>query len=122
MLETTDRTVSIDERKIVDFVGIRSSDDRCTLTISDHLAWDDPDHLAQLQDKLDDYMAFIESGELCEKFPDARGREVEIQVICQHYPPGSDALPFLAHAAEKIRGAGMHFAVRGLSGVEHDVV
>jgi hypothetical protein len=114
--------VSIDDRKIVDFVGIRSSDGRCTLTISDHLAWDDPDHLARLQDKLSDYIAFIESGELCQKFPDTGGREIEIQVICQRYPPEGDALPFLAQAAEKIRGAGIHFAVRELSGVADDVV
>ncbi len=107
---------------MVDFVGIRGSDGRCTLTVSDHLAWDDPAHLTQLQDKLNDYLAFIESGEIYQKFPDARGREIEIQVFCKHMPPSDDALPFLDHAAKKIRGAGIHFAVRALSDVEHDVV
>jgi hypothetical protein len=114
--------VSIDQRKVVDFVGIRSSDGRCTLTISDHLRWDDPAHLAQLEDKLNDYLAFIEAGELYQKFPEARDRDIEIQVICKHMPPDDDALSFLDYAAKKIRATGIHFAVRELSQVEHDVV
>jgi hypothetical protein len=113
--------VSIDQRKVADFVGIRRSDGRCTLTISDHLPWDDPAHVAQLEDKLNDYLAFIEAGELYEKFPDARGREIEIQVICKHMPPEDDALAFLDYAAKKIRGAEIYFAVRALSEVEQDV-
>ena len=114
--------MSIDERKIVDLVAIRASDGRCTLTISDHLAWDEPNHVAQLEDKLNDYLAFIESGELYQKFPEASGREIEIQVICMHFPPGDDALSFLDYAARRIRGAGLHFAVRELKQVERDVV
>jgi hypothetical protein len=114
--------MSIDERKIVDFVGIRASDGRCTLTISDHLAWDDPDHVAQLEDKLNDYLAFIESGEIYQKFPEVSGREIEIQIICMHMPPADDALSFLEYAARKIRGAGIHFAVRELKQMERDVV
>jgi hypothetical protein len=111
--------VSIQQRKVVDFVGIRRADGRCTLTISDHLPWDDPAHVAQLEDKLNDYLAFIEAGELYERFPDARGREIEIQIICKHMPPEDDVLPFLDYAAKKVRGASIHFAVRALSQVEH---
>lgn len=107
--------MSIDHRKVVDFVGVRSSDGRCTLTISDHLSWDDSAHVEQLQDKLNDYLTFIESGELYQNFPDARGREIEIQVICKHMPPADDVLPFLEHAANKIRGAGIRFSLRGIS-------
>jgi hypothetical protein len=114
--------VSIDQRKVVDFVGIRSADGRCTLTISDHLPWSDPAHVAQLEDKLNDYLAFIESGEIYQKFPEARGREIEIQVICKHMPPEDAALSFLDYAAKKIRTRGIHFALRELSQVEHDVV
>ncbi len=114
--------MSIDQRKVVDFVAIRAADGRCTVTISDHLPWNDPAHVAQLEDKLNDYLAFIESGEIYQQFPEARGREIEIQVICKHMPPEDDALPFLDYAAKKIRATGVHFAVRELSQVEHDVV
>ena len=114
--------MSIDQRKVVDFVGVRRSDGSCKLTISDHLPWNDPDHISQLQDKLNTYLAFIESGEIYEQYPDARGRDIEIEVICKHMPPLDEALPFLDHAATKIRGAGIKFAVRSLADVERDVV
>jgi hypothetical protein len=113
--------VSIDQRKLLDFVGIRRSDGLCTLTISDHLSWDDPDHISQLQGKLNDYLAFVESGEIYDSYPDSRGRQIEIQVICKYMPPADDALPFLDHAAKKIRAAGIGFSVCHLSEIEHDV-
>ena len=56
------------------------------LTISDHLGWDDGEHLLQLQDKLNAYLRFIESGELLEKYPDAKSRRAQITVVCKHTP------------------------------------
>ena len=113
--------MSIDQRKVIDFVSMGGSDGRCVLTISDHLAWDDPEHLAQLQDKLNDYLAFVESGEIYERFPKARECDLEIEVFCKQMPPADDPLPFLEHAAKKIRGAGIQFAVRGPADLEHHV-
>jgi hypothetical protein len=58
--------MSVEQRKIIDFVGVDEEANEVILTISDHLEWDNPksDHLLLLQDKINDYLAFIESGEL----------------------------------------------------------
>ncbi|MEP7015056.1 MAG: DUF6572 domain-containing protein [Verrucomicrobiota bacterium] len=108
--------------KVVDFAGVRRADSRCVLTLSDHLRWDDPDQVSQLQDKLNEYLAFIESGEIYQTYPDAREREIEIQDVCKHLPTEGDGIPFIEHASEEIRRAGIHFAVRSLSEMEREVV
>ena len=68
-----------------------------------------------LQDKLNDYLAFIESGEIYESYPQARGREIEIQVMCRYAPVG-DAVRFLELAGETVRCAGFLFST---TTVEH---
>jgi len=104
--------VSVEERKVIDAIGTRRSDGRVVLTITDHLPWlPDNEHLVALQDKLNDYLAFIESGELYSTYPLAHGREIEIQVIHEH-PPAGDAIPFLERVGRTIRAAGFHFASR----------
>jgi hypothetical protein len=104
--------MSVEQRKVVDSVGIGKADGRAILTISDHLPWlPENEHLLILQDKINDYLAFIESGEIYETYPQARGREIEIQVICKHTPFG-DAIRFLELAGETVRGAGFHFSAK----------
>ena len=102
--------MSVEERKVIDAIGIRKSDGRAVLTITDHLPWlPDNEHLRILQDKLNDYLAFIESGEVYGTYPQAHGREIEIQVI-HKYPPIDDAIPFLERVGKAIRAAGFHFS------------
>src|SRR5581483_10854487 len=89
------RGMSIEQRKIIDAAGVRQADGRCVLTITDHLEWYAPEHLPNLKRKIDDYIAFIESGEIYERFPDAREREIEIEVVCSHYPPIGPGVSFM---------------------------
>ncbi len=104
--------MSVEQRKVVDCVGIGRADGRAILTISDHLPWlPDNVHLLVLQNKINDYLAFIESGEIYESYPQARGREIEIQVMCKH-PPSGDAARFLELAGETVRRAGFHFSAK----------
>ncbi len=87
--------MSIEQRKVIDFVGVDEKANEVVLTISDHLDWDDPksNHLFLLQDKINDYLAFIESGELLKKYPDSKGRNPVIQVYGQ-YPLNDVAKKF----------------------------
>ena len=102
--------MSVEERKVIDAIGIRRSDDRVVLTVTDHLPWlPDNEHLQVLQDKLNDYLAFIESGEVYGSYPQARGKEIEIQVI-HKYPPVGDGIVFLERVGMTIRAAGFHFS------------
>ena len=58
--------MSIEQTNTVDFVSIDEISGDALLTISDHLAWDENEgaHLELLQNKLNAYLRFIESGEL----------------------------------------------------------
>ena len=62
--------MTIDQTGVVDFIGIDTAGN-VRLTISDHLEWDvnTKEHLFQLQEKLNCYLAFVESGEILETYP-----------------------------------------------------
>lgn len=106
--------MSVKQRKVIDAISIRMSDGRAVLTISDHLPWlPDNQHLLILQDKLNDYLAFILSGEIYDSYPKAHGRAIEIQVV-HKYPPVGDAVIFLQRAGDMIRSAGFYFAARSI--------
>ena len=102
--------MSVEQRRVVDAVGISKQDGQVILTIADHLPWTpDNEHLLILQDKINDYVAFVESGEIYDSYPQARGRKIEIQVVCQ-YPPSGEGVRFLELARETVRKAGLHFS------------
>lgn len=58
-----------------------------------------------LQEKLNRYLAFIESGELIEQYPAAVGRSVRVDVRCK-YAPTNDGERFLRSARTAIEEAG----------------
>jgi hypothetical protein len=114
--------MSVEQRKVVDAAGISKRDGRAILTISDHLPWlTDNEHLLILQAKINDYLGFLESGEIYDSFPQAHGRKIEIRVVCKYSPVG-DAVTFLQLAAETVRTAGFHFSARTLEDVSHEDV
>ena len=84
------------------------------LTISDRLDCDDGEHVFQLQEKLNTYLRFIESGELFERYPDAKGRTAQIAVVFKHAP---DALGerFLSRASVLTTDAGITLTYEVLS-------
>ena len=101
----------VDETDKVDFVSI-DEDDNIVLTISDHLEWDEKnEHIFTLQEKINRYLGFIETGELTEKFPDARGKSPVISVVAL-YPPNEVANTFLERVREVVEGAGYGFRFR----------
>ena len=107
--------MSIEQSDRVDAVGVDASSGKVILTISDDLDWsDESSHLLALQDKLNAYLRFIESGELLEKYPAAAGRKVRIQVFCK-YAPSLDGERLLERAREIVEGAGFLFSWRVLA-------
>ena len=101
----------VDEIEKVDFVSI-DENDNIVLTISDHLEWDEKNtHIFTLQEKINHYLAFIESGELCERYPVALGKKPAISVVAL-YPPTETANAFLCSVREVVEGAGIGFRFR----------
>ena len=100
--------MSVDQRGIVDFIGTKPSGD-IELTISDHLPWDKENtHLVILQDKINDYLDFIESGQLFESYPSAKGKIISIAVMLKYHPSG-DGPEFLERCKKTITDTGLGF-------------
>ena len=104
--------MSVLDENVVDAVGIETSSGKVILTIADHLDWhDEGEHLLALQKKINAYLAFIESGELNETYPQSIGREPVIDVVGQYSIPQSGR-DFLARAQQIVAGAGIELRDR----------
>lgn len=100
--------MAIDDPGVVDIVSIEPAGS-VVLTVSDHLDWDNStQHQLTLQEKLNRYLAVIESGEILESYPDAKGRPVMIEVVTQHDPDPA-GIQFLEKAKMVIERAGFAF-------------
>ena len=100
--------MSIEQPNVVDAIGIDDPSGDVVLTITDHLEWGDDgkDHLLLLQEKINTYLRFVESGELLESYPAAEGRNAVISVVAK-YPPNKDAKEFFDQAASIVSNAGI---------------
>lgn len=87
--------MSIDDRDTIDFLSIERGGAKITLAISDHWEWSQPlEHVFALQEKMNTYAAFVESGQVWESVSEQVGRAVlpgtipiEIKVFVQSKPP-----------------------------------
>ncbi len=104
--------MTVSETRVVDAIGVENDSGRVVLTVTDHLEWDDH-HLAVLQDKLNTYISFIESGELLSAYPDAHERQPLIDVVCKH-PPTEQAETYFAGVRAALSDAGVEFRHRVL--------
>jgi len=98
--------MAIDKVEIIDLIGIDNQTGNVILTISDHLDWkDESSHLLLLQDKLNSYLRFIESGEIYDSYPDAKHRKIVIQIVKKYSltPRGEE---FIRSVKKVIRDAG----------------
>ena len=110
--------MAVDDPKTIDFVSVTGDSGTTLLVVSDHLDWMDTlGHQEKLQAKLNAYLAFVESGEIFEKFPDAVGKPVEMRVIFLCPPDGAGA-QFLGRAKDAIETAGFALSYQvGLNGI-----
>jgi hypothetical protein len=107
--------MTIEQPEKVDFISIKSSTNEVILTISDHLHWDTiNEHFLILQEKINHYLAFVESGEILSAYPAAMGRSVVIDLVYK-YPPDPQASDFLTKVEKFIHDAGFRFTHGGLS-------
>jgi glycerophosphoryl diester phosphodiesterase len=105
--------MTVEQLDVVDIVGLDPTG-HVVLTISDHLDWtNSTQHQLVLQAKFNKYLAFVESGEILERYPDAKGKPVEIKVIFK-YTPDDEGLQFLERAKKVIESAGFSLRHRVL--------
>jgi hypothetical protein len=107
--------MAVDDPKIVDFVSVDAKGTQAILTISDHLHREDGyEHQLILQQKLNTYLLFVESGELIERFPSTKGLPVVFDIRFMHEPDES-GLRFLERASEVVVSVGFSFRYKTLA-------
>lgn len=112
--------MSVDQTNVIDVV---SKDQKGTivLSISDHLDWDNTQqHLLVLQEKINTYLNFLDSGEIYEKYPDTKGHHIQIDIRF-HYQPSIEALAFLAKAKPIVEKSGYSFHFEHFSATPYTI-
>lgn len=100
--------MAVDDPHVVDILSIHRAGE-AVLTVSDHLDWTETVlHQAALQVKLNRYLAFAESGEMIETYPEAEGRPVVFRIVLL-FAPDSEGASFLERAGEAVERAGFAF-------------
>lgn len=103
--------MSIQDAEIIDFISMEKGKNKVRLTISDHLEWEaNNEHLYLLQNKLNAYIGFIESGELVDTYPDAEGKDILICIVTKHYP-NIEGLKFMNTAKKTIEPLGIELTI-----------
>ena len=98
--------MAVDQPDVIDVASMSKSSGELILTISDHLDWASSiEHQTVLQKKFNAYLAFAESEEIWQQFPDAKGRPVVFNVVFR-YRPDKQGLLFLDRARAVIESAG----------------
>ena len=100
--------MSVEDTDRVDFIT-QKEHGIVKLIITDHLSWGDAEHLYLLQEKINTYLTFIETGQIAEHT--AAATRVEIEVVMLH-EPDADGREFLMHAGEVCGRAGYPFSFK----------
>lgn len=98
----------LEKTNTVDAIGIESHSDKVVLTIIDSHLWNDDEHLFLLQEKINTYLRFVESGELVQSYEKARNRNVAINILLKFLPDPKGNI-FLQKAKEVVESAGIEF-------------
>ena len=79
--------MSVLETDMVDYVYLDEDDQSPVLVVSDPLTWkppEDEDHLEALREKLNNQIAFVETGQIKGVWPGYCGGIVRVEVVARH--------------------------------------
>ena len=104
--------MGLDELKEVDAIGVERDSGAIVLSIVDSWDWEDaPVHLEALATKINAYLGFVEAGELLSSYPDAKARNVVIDIVGR-YPIPSSADAFIASARDTAEQYGVQLRTK----------
>lgn len=113
--------MTIRKTNVVDWLGLEKGTGHVLLTVVDDEDWaNEHEHLELLQEKLNSYLAFIESGEVYERLASEVGRTVsreipvKVSILAKH-PMPPRVREFLKYAQGMFEGAGFALAHQVLS-------
>lgn len=94
------RIMGVQNTNEVDMISLNKETGICTLTIIDSLDWrNEEEHLLLLQEKINVYLSFIESGEVYTTYKPSKGKKFEIKICFKESIPDSCIL-FLQQASK----------------------
>ena len=98
--------MSVEQTDVIDINGTDRISGEAVLTVSDHLDWSDSkEHQLLLQSELNRYLAFVESGETLESYPNVKDRPIIFSVVFK-FPPDASGRFFLTRAQAVVESAG----------------
>jgi hypothetical protein len=111
--------MALEQANVVDIVGIESASGDLVLTLTDAWGWsesEEGEHLVLLQDKLNHYIAAIESREIFESFSQQIGRtlsveqrtRVEVRLL---HPASAKGRQFFREVKTTLLGIGVDFRI-----------
>jgi hypothetical protein len=106
--ENVGGNMSVDQTDKIDFLWKDEQSEHVMLTITDHLDWkkrDEGEHLSLLQEKINTYLHFIESGQVWKAKPEYKGLPVIIHVRAK-YRPSKEAAKFYKLAEKGVAAGG----------------
>ena len=103
--------MSVEDQGIIDIMSFEPKTNKVILTISNHLDWkDELNHLYLLQEKVNSYISFYESGQLYRLEPSYKGKEIVIRVS-NKYPPTQLVNTFYMAATRTLESIGISLEV-----------
>jgi len=105
--------MSILETEKIDMIGTRPGNNLVKLVVADHLDWEDVDaHCRLLQEKINTYIAFVESGQLAQTTepPIPPNPQVTIALAVPQQP-SDHAMEFLRQVKSFLANIGMGFSI-----------
>jgi len=100
---------------VIDAVFLDEQADAIVLVLVQPEPWDDAgDRILELQERLNEYLAFAFEGGLGQ-FPEAAGRRVVISVDCAEAPDGDNEVRFFDAVRAQLEDVGVELRVATLS-------
>ncbi|MDR2929201.1 MAG: hypothetical protein LBV41_13550 [Cytophagaceae bacterium] len=97
----------------IDGMGVGRENNELRFLISDHLDWqDEMAHLIKLQEKINAYLDFIQSGQYTDTYPQASFETFVIEVHFKHGATES-CLKFLNAVNKQMEDAGLRIKIAG---------
>jgi hypothetical protein len=101
----------VEDTDVIDLVTHDSSKDEFVLIMIETRPWDDsPVKLAQLREKIRNYVSFAREGGLTGMYPAATSKPVRLQLACTTSPTG-EALEIVKLTAEQLMRHDIRFVI-----------
>ena len=100
--------MTVEQPNIIDVYAHDPDIGSVVLSITDHLNWENNQHLIVRQEKINKYLEFIESGEIWDSLKLPKDSTVKIELVCLHRP-NDVGTEFIVRVTELLEGAGYEF-------------